>query len=58
LQGQQGRIEQALARRHLKNGTLVLYDVTSTCFEGRTCPLAQSDYGGDSSSAFPSSCGD
>jgi hypothetical protein len=38
---QQGRIEDALARRHLKDGTLVLYDVTSTWFEGRTCPLAQ-----------------
>jgi transposase len=38
---QQGRIEAALARRHLKNGTLVLYDVSSTYFEGRTCPLAR-----------------
>jgi len=37
----QGRIEQALAARHLRGGTLVLYDVTSTYFEGRTCPLAQ-----------------
>ena len=41
LVGQQERIEKALARRHLKNGTLVLYDVSSTYFEGRTCPLAQ-----------------
>ena len=32
-------IERALARRHLSNGTLVLYDVSSTYFEGRTCPL-------------------
>jgi len=38
---EQERIESVLARRHLKNGTLVLYDVTSTYFEGRTCPLAQ-----------------
>ena len=30
LRGEQGRIEQALARRHLRNGMLVLYDVTST----------------------------
>jgi len=37
---QQARIEQALARRHLTDGGLVLYDVTSTSFEGRTCPLA------------------
>jgi transposase len=41
LADQQERIENALARRHLKDGTLVLYDVTSTYFEGRTCPLAQ-----------------
>jgi len=41
LVDEQERIESALARRHLKNGTLVLYDVTSTYFEGRTCPLAQ-----------------
>jgi transposase len=38
---QQERIEKTLARRHLKNGTLVLYDVSSTYFEGRTCELAQ-----------------
>jgi transposase len=37
---QQQRIEQALAKRHLSNGTLVLYDLTSTWFEGRTCALA------------------
>src|ERR1700730_9342463 len=41
LVDQQERIENALAPRNLKNGTLVLYDVTSTYFEGRTCPLAQ-----------------
>ena len=37
----QGRIEDALAGRHLQDGTLVLYDVTSSYFEGKTCPLAQ-----------------
>jgi hypothetical protein len=36
----QWRIEKALAERHLKEGTLLLYDVTSTYFEGRSCPLA------------------
>lgn len=35
----QERIEDGLAARHLKNGTLVLYDVSSAAFEGRTCPL-------------------
>jgi len=47
LVGQQERIEQALARRHLQNGTLLLYDVTSTYFEGRTCPLARRGYSRD-----------
>src|SRR6202022_180572 len=35
----QDAIENALAARHLVNGTLVLYDVSSAAFEGRTCPL-------------------
>src|SRR4030095_15440367 len=34
-------------RRHLEHGTLVLYDVTSTYFEGRTCPLAKRGYSRD-----------
>jgi len=37
----QGRIEQQLAKQHLGEGTFVLYDVTSTYFEGRRCPLAR-----------------
>jgi transposase len=48
--GQQDRIEKALARRHLKNGMLVLYDVTSTYFEGRSCPLARFGYNRDGKS--------
>lgn len=36
----QERIETALAQRHLTEGCLVLYDVTSTYFEGKHCPLA------------------
>jgi transposase len=36
----QTRIENGLARRHLQDGVLVLYDVTSSYFEGRCCPLA------------------
>jgi hypothetical protein len=35
----QDAIEDALAARHLANGTLVLYDVSSAAFEGHTCPL-------------------
>jgi hypothetical protein len=34
-------IESALAAQHLANGTLVLYDVSSAAFEGRTCPLGK-----------------
>ena len=40
LLARQSHVEEALAERHL-HGTLVLYDVTSTYFEGRTCPLAK-----------------
>jgi len=36
----QDRIEQKLAARHLTAGGLVLYDLTSSYFEGTTCPLA------------------
>jgi Transposase DDE domain len=39
LQARQEQIENALAARHLAGGTLVLYDVSSAAFEGRTCPL-------------------
>jgi transposase len=38
---QQARIEKALAKRHLAEGSLVLYDLTSTYFEGRHCPLGK-----------------
>ncbi|HXQ54200.1 MAG TPA: IS1634 family transposase [Actinomycetes bacterium] len=37
----QQAIEGALAARHLSGGTLVLYDVSSAAFEGRTCPLGE-----------------
>ena len=43
----QGRIERALAERHLEDGALVLYDVTSTWLEGRCCPLARHGYSRD-----------
>ena len=39
LQDRQDKIQDALAARHLASGTLVLYDVSSAAFEGRTCPL-------------------
>jgi hypothetical protein len=34
----QARIENGLARRHLEDGVLVLYDVSSSYFEGHHCP--------------------
>jgi len=40
LRGRQGAIEKKLAARHLALGSLVLYDLTSSYFEGTTCPLA------------------
>ncbi len=39
LAARQDKIEDALAARHLAGGMLVLYDVSSAAFEGRTCPL-------------------
>lgn len=41
LLARQGSIEKRLAKRHLKEQTLVLYDITSSYFEGRSCPLAR-----------------
>ena len=43
----QKKIEGALAKRHLANGCLVLYDVSSSYFEGKTCPLARFGYSRD-----------
>src|SRR5205823_5440055 len=40
-------IEARLARRHLNNGALLLYDVTSAYLEGRCCELAQYGYSRD-----------
>src|ERR1700747_2833696 len=40
-------IEAQLARRHLQDGALLLYDVTSTYLEGRCCELAQHGYSRD-----------
>ncbi len=53
LLARQGRIERALARRHLQGGTLVLYDVSSSYFEGHSCPLAQLGYSRDGRRGTP-----
>lgn len=43
----QDAIQQKLAARHLKSGGLVLYDLSSSYFEGETCPLAKRGYNRD-----------
>lgn len=47
LLARQQRIEAKLARRHLSEGALVFYDVTSSYYEGRTCPLMRFGYNRD-----------
>ena len=47
LLARQARIEKGLAKRHLSDGSLVLYDLTSTYFEGHSCPLAKLGYSRD-----------
>ena len=47
LLARQPAVEAALAKRHLSNGTLVLYDVSSSYMEGRRCPLAKRGYSRD-----------
>jgi transposase len=47
------RIEKKLAGRHLEEGGLVLYDVTSSSYEGRTCPLAQFGHNRDGEKGLP-----
>jgi transposase len=50
----QHRIENKLARRHLTEGGVVLYDVSSSSYEGHTCPLAQHGYNRDGKKGLPS----
>lgn len=47
LAERQSGIEKALAKKHLKNGTLVLYDLSSSYMEGTQCPLAHRGYSRD-----------
>jgi transposase len=46
-------IEQKLARRHLAEGAVVLYDVSSSYYEGRTCPLARYGHSRDGKKGLP-----
>ena len=53
LLARQERIEKKLAARHLTEGGLVLYDVTSSSYEGRTCPLAHFGHNRDGDKQLP-----
>jgi len=49
----QPRIEKKLAARHLSEDCLVLYDVSSSYYEGHTCPLARYGHGRDGKKGLP-----
>jgi len=53
LGARQGRIETQLAQKHLHEGCLVLYDVSSSYYTGRHCPLAHFGYSRDRKRGFP-----
>jgi hypothetical protein len=53
LLDRQARIEDRLARRHLSDGELVLYDLSSSYFEGRCCELAKLGYSRDGKRGSP-----
>jgi hypothetical protein len=53
LLARQQRIENKLAKRHLSEGSLVLYDVTSSYYTGRHCPLAKRGHNRDKKSGYP-----
>jgi transposase len=53
LLSRQGAIEKKLAKRHLSDGALVLYDVTSSYYEGKTCPLARFGHDRDGKTGLP-----
>ena len=47
LLARQGAVQKRLAARHLCQGGLVLYDLSSSYFEGSCCPLAKLGYSRD-----------
>jgi hypothetical protein len=49
----QNQVEDRLAARHLRDGEMVLYDVSSSYFEGRRCPLAKLGYSRDGKRGLP-----
>ena len=53
LLGRQKHLEKKLAARYLKEDGLVLYDVSSSFYEGRTCPLARRGHDRDGQKGLP-----
>jgi transposase len=53
LVAHQGWIEKKLAKRHLKEGSLILYDLTSTYYTGNHCRLAKFGHSRDGKKGFP-----
>ena len=53
LSARQKRIETKLAKKHLEDGSLVLYDVTSSYYTGSHCPLARYGHSRDRKKGFP-----
>ncbi|MGH8252272.1 MAG: IS1634 family transposase [Steroidobacteraceae bacterium] len=53
LLARQPAVEAALAKRHLEDGTLVLYDVSSSYLEGRRCALARRGHNRDGKKGKP-----
>ena len=53
LLARKGRIEKKLSKKHLQDGSLVLYDVTSTYYTGTHCPLARFGYSRDRRRDYP-----
>lgn len=49
----QSAIERKLAKRHLREGAVVLYDVSSSYYEGKTCPLARFGHDRDGKTGLP-----
>lgn len=53
LVARQKRIENKLAKKHLGEGTLILYDVSSSFYTGTHCPLAQFGHNRDGDNGYP-----
>jgi transposase len=53
LVARQGWIERKLAKRHLRDGSLILYDLTSTYYTGDHCSLAKFGHNRDGKKRFP-----